>query len=260
MTNIMELKDLRTKEELINYFKALGKNITEEEIEILKQSYKQAEENNSTLTMQQLDDVAGGILMVLHHVSNQEGVKEALLENHKGQLFDTHATERFGEKPIIAQFIDDKQDKLRIMHTSISEKGTILACSNESAEVHRGLDTTHKDAFNPQFYLKNLEINPLIRKNLTTFRGREDLPNILSIENVKNCLLEAARANPCMESWKGYNRAWDPYTKCERAVFTALWATFGTLVVAMVAPAVGVFGWGVYNVVSRLFSDSTDNN
>ena len=61
MLNIRELEDLRTKEELINYFKAMGKNITEEEIDALKKSYEQAQENNSTLTMQQLDDVAGGL-------------------------------------------------------------------------------------------------------------------------------------------------------------------------------------------------------
>ena len=38
----------------------MGQNITEEEIDALKQNYEQAEENGNTLTMQQLDSVAGG--------------------------------------------------------------------------------------------------------------------------------------------------------------------------------------------------------
>lgn len=57
----MTLEELRTKEEILIYFKKLGKEITEEEIEALKQSYNQAKQNNRDLTLQQLDNVVGGI-------------------------------------------------------------------------------------------------------------------------------------------------------------------------------------------------------
>lgn len=60
MLNLNILERLRTKEELVNYFEEKGQNITEEEVESLRQSYEQVQENSNTLTMQQLDDVAGG--------------------------------------------------------------------------------------------------------------------------------------------------------------------------------------------------------
>ena len=60
MTNFNTLEELRTKEELVNYFTQRGQSITEEEIEALKKSYEQAEENDGALTMQQLEEVAGG--------------------------------------------------------------------------------------------------------------------------------------------------------------------------------------------------------
>lgn len=62
MENAIELKDLRTKEEVIQYFKGIGQSITEEEIEALKKSYEQANQNNNNLTMKQLDNVVGGTL------------------------------------------------------------------------------------------------------------------------------------------------------------------------------------------------------
>lgn len=62
MVNLKTLEKLRTKEELINYFKQLGKEITEEELYALKQSYEQAQESNGALTLEQLDDVAGGLI------------------------------------------------------------------------------------------------------------------------------------------------------------------------------------------------------
>ena len=60
MTNLNILETFRTKEELLNYFDEIGQNITEEEIEQLKQSYTKAEENGSALRLQQLDQIAGG--------------------------------------------------------------------------------------------------------------------------------------------------------------------------------------------------------
>lgn len=65
MVNWNILKELRTKEEVLNYFKQLGKNITEEELETLKLSYNKAQESDDVLTMQQLDDVAGGNLIFI---------------------------------------------------------------------------------------------------------------------------------------------------------------------------------------------------
>lgn len=60
MNYMDELKDLRTKEELIKYFKEKGKDITEEEIEVLKKNFNQTKDDNNNLTMKQLDSVAGG--------------------------------------------------------------------------------------------------------------------------------------------------------------------------------------------------------
>lgn len=48
----------------MDYFKQLGKEITEEELDTLKQSYNKAQESSGTLTLQQLDDVAGGIVFI----------------------------------------------------------------------------------------------------------------------------------------------------------------------------------------------------
>lgn len=58
----MMLEELRIKEELVNYFKKMGQNITEEEIEILRKSYGQAKSKNGTLSKSQLDNVVGGII------------------------------------------------------------------------------------------------------------------------------------------------------------------------------------------------------
>lgn len=59
----LKLEELRTKEELINYFKQQGINITEDEIVALKQEYNKVQEIDSNLTMQQLDQVVGGFLL-----------------------------------------------------------------------------------------------------------------------------------------------------------------------------------------------------
>lgn len=66
----LKLEELRTKEELIKYFKQLGKNITEEEIEALKKQFEPYALDENTLTMQQLNEVAGGYLFV--HISAEK--------------------------------------------------------------------------------------------------------------------------------------------------------------------------------------------
>lgn len=66
----LKLEELRTKEELIKYFKQLGKNITEEEIETLKKQFEPYAKDESTLTMQQLSEVAGGYLFL--HISAEK--------------------------------------------------------------------------------------------------------------------------------------------------------------------------------------------
>ena len=81
MTNLNILEELRTKEEVLNYFKQLGKNITEEELEALKQSYSKVQENDDVLTMQQLDDVAGGnFIFILDRAGN------VLARTHKNAI------------------------------------------------------------------------------------------------------------------------------------------------------------------------------
>ena len=61
MFNLKFLENLRSKEEIINYFKQKGKEVTNEEIDLLKKRYNQVEENISALTLKQLDYVAGGV-------------------------------------------------------------------------------------------------------------------------------------------------------------------------------------------------------
>lgn len=62
MVNLKILEELRTKEEIFSYFKQLGKNITEKEINDLKKNYDQTQKNKDFLAIQQLDDVVGGII------------------------------------------------------------------------------------------------------------------------------------------------------------------------------------------------------
>lgn len=56
----MNIVECRTKEEILEYFKKVGKEISEEKLNALKQSFKQAEEKTEALTLQQLNKVAGG--------------------------------------------------------------------------------------------------------------------------------------------------------------------------------------------------------
>lgn len=63
MLNLKLLEKFRTKEEILSCLKQFGKNITEEELDTLKKNYKQTEENNTILNMQQLKDIAGGALI-----------------------------------------------------------------------------------------------------------------------------------------------------------------------------------------------------
>lgn len=65
MIDSKTLVNLRTRKELINYFKNKGINITEEEIETLKQNYQKTDKNNCILNIKQLDKVAGGTYAIL---------------------------------------------------------------------------------------------------------------------------------------------------------------------------------------------------
>lgn len=55
------LEELRSKQELISYLKEKGKNMSNEEIEILKKNYRQPKENINILNYKQLNKVAGGM-------------------------------------------------------------------------------------------------------------------------------------------------------------------------------------------------------
>ena len=63
MTNSNKLKELRTKEEVLNYFKQLSKNITETEIQTLKNYYERIEKMIIFLNLQQFDRVSGGTVI-----------------------------------------------------------------------------------------------------------------------------------------------------------------------------------------------------
>lgn len=66
MTNLLELESLRTKEELTTYLNANGIKRTNEEIENLKKQYKEyTKTNKCDLTKQQLDQVIGGMSLLI---------------------------------------------------------------------------------------------------------------------------------------------------------------------------------------------------
>lgn len=57
----MNIEELRTKEEVINYFLNKGINITDEQLEDLKKKYNnKTQKNQKQLSLQQLDNIAGG--------------------------------------------------------------------------------------------------------------------------------------------------------------------------------------------------------
>lgn len=61
MMDLNVLKELRSKEELVNYFAKKGQNITEEQIDKLKKEYLETENVSNALSLKQLDDVVGGV-------------------------------------------------------------------------------------------------------------------------------------------------------------------------------------------------------
>lgn len=64
MISLKFIEKLRSKEELIAYFKRNGINITEEQIAQLKQKYENICEDKNKLTLKQLDNVAGGLKFI----------------------------------------------------------------------------------------------------------------------------------------------------------------------------------------------------
>lgn len=61
MMDLNVLKELRSKEELVNYFAKKGQNITEEKIDKLKKEYLETENVSNALSLKQLDGVVGGV-------------------------------------------------------------------------------------------------------------------------------------------------------------------------------------------------------
>lgn len=90
MIDLKTLEELRTKEELINYFKQLGKNITEEEINKLKQSYDKIEGTNEILTLRQLDDVAEGMFKLYHMGKLIHEGSENVVPGYSASCFDIY--------------------------------------------------------------------------------------------------------------------------------------------------------------------------
>lgn len=81
------LEEFRTSEEILNYFKSKGLNITKEEVNNLKKQY---ERNNlkveNKLNMKQLNDVAGGIRYEVHiglNPSTSESVGNHIIQHIK---------------------------------------------------------------------------------------------------------------------------------------------------------------------------------
>lgn len=61
MTNFNTLKELRTKEEFVNYFEKRGQSITEEEIESIKKGYEETQGSINVLNYNQLNKISGGM-------------------------------------------------------------------------------------------------------------------------------------------------------------------------------------------------------
>lgn len=156
MTNFNTLEELRTKEELVNYFKTMGQNISEEDIETLKKSYEEVEENNGALSLEQLDDVAGGGGTQSRSSTHGRGtqsrssnhvVKQTGIHNQGKDSKDLEYAKKVIEE-IHSQFEqDDKNLKVKISellntNAAISAGGTN---SNEATRVNENqtnIDTT----------------------------------------------------------------------------------------------------------------------
>lgn len=81
----LKLEELRTKEELIKYFKTLGKKITEKELNALKQSYEQFNANNVVLSLEQLDRVAGGLHICVLYDPREKKYFPYVCQAHEGK-------------------------------------------------------------------------------------------------------------------------------------------------------------------------------
>lgn len=100
MFDSIKIETLRTKEELLNYFKDKGQSITEEEIEELKQNYKYAEESSNLLSLQQLNNIAGGVTFQYKH---EQFVKYKVVEGTENQpgIFHTNAIGELHEASLV---------------------------------------------------------------------------------------------------------------------------------------------------------------
>lgn len=91
------LESLRSKSEIMSYFKQLGKKITETEIDNLKKHYQNLKINKNNLSIEQLDQVAGGNLTCklpiefLQKITNLSKVNPGLVkfvkEKRKGEEY-----------------------------------------------------------------------------------------------------------------------------------------------------------------------------
>lgn len=117
MINFNLLEELRTKEEIIKYFEMLGKNITEEELDTLKQSYDQTEKVGNTLTIKQLDKIAGG-LKRFGFVQWQDGsLKPAFFKHYSLHDNDNHVwIQHFGSREYYDHF-----EVRNLMYMSLSD-------------------------------------------------------------------------------------------------------------------------------------------
>lgn len=112
----MNIVECRTKEEILKYFKKVGKEISEEELNALKQSFKQAEEKTEALTLQQLNKVAGGA-----------GVASRFIEFFR-------SSRRTGHKGVELYSLACIEDRSSSSRASSSEHSKLVVDTNRSTE------------------------------------------------------------------------------------------------------------------------------
>lgn len=138
--NLKVLENLRTKEEVAEYFKKQGIEITEEEIENLKQQYSSEKLNKSALTMQQLDKVAGGLLMIIKEMTDHVQFVQDCNDLMKSVTYAFTFSKIVGgeQKNYTCVLVDDGKKETRVTDVGNRkleiENGNSLVFQNEYSE------------------------------------------------------------------------------------------------------------------------------
>lgn len=181
LKNLNLLESLRTKEELINYFEEKGQSITEEEIEELRKSYENAEKSNGTLTLEQLDNVAGGVVIKLHYDMKTLSHKIETIKNNS-ELITLHVLSGESREELFENLTPEQLVQHLNHHTQVQD--IVTEAYEEYVKGHpfdredvdfRGLHNTQKFlSTTPSEQLQEIRMNHVLANPY-----HEDFPTLL---------------------------------------------------------------------------------